>query len=102
VKDCCNDGVSPEKLITCYFLIFTSDFLWTSSFLLCSGEHNHRDRLAANNVSPAFDVTIQHGNSQLAQKTSSSRNDRTSRVCTGLVGRLAQGRNIRSPAALAA
>src|SRR3954451_20716998 len=44
---------------------------------------------------------IQHGRSQVAQKTVSSRDDRTSRICTGVVGRLAQGRNIRSPAALA-
>jgi len=38
---------------------------------------------------------------QLAQKAVGSRDHRTSRVCTGLVGGVAQGRNIRSAVALA-
>jgi hypothetical protein len=38
---------------------------------------------------------------QLAQKTVGSRDHCTSRVCTGLVDRVAQGYNIRSPVALA-
>ena len=38
---------------------------------------------------------------QLAQKTVGSREHRTSRVCSGLVGGVAQGCNIRSPVALA-
>jgi hypothetical protein len=38
---------------------------------------------------------------QLAQKTVGSRDHCTSRVCSGLVDRVAQGCNIRSPVALA-
>ena len=38
---------------------------------------------------------------QLAQETVGSRDHCTSRVCSGLVGGVAQGCNIRSPAALA-
>jgi hypothetical protein len=38
---------------------------------------------------------------QLAQKTVGGRDYCTSRVCSGLLGRLAQGCNIRSPVARA-
>jgi hypothetical protein len=38
---------------------------------------------------------------QLAQKTVGSRDHCNSRVCSGLVGGVAQGCNIRSPVALA-
>jgi signal transduction histidine kinase len=38
---------------------------------------------------------------QLAQKTVGSRDNCTSRVCSGLLDGVAQGRNIRSPVARA-